>query len=235
MVLTVRASAALRSNDTITLRYDVSSDVSSQQPLRFFAVVAGASVSAVRGPVGWHASFGVIEDSAVIDWSSLARRADVVAGHSLAGFTYEGRGELSIVGYSAQARYALPVVEESTASRLASPPSLWVNAARGLTIGIVPLPPDVSPLGRLTRLTGLLVRACQLGWVAGSGVCNSLMAKLRAATSALQRGDTQPARGTIDAFLNEVAALGDEHATTQGRDLLAVSAQALAAAIARSP
>lgn len=62
-------------------------------------------------------------------------------------------------------------------------------------------------------------RACALGWIDGSGVCNSLEAKLLAARSSIERGKFSTARNQLNAFLAELKAQSGKK-VTQGYDVL---------------
>jgi FIMAH domain-containing protein len=69
--------------------------------------------------------------------------------------------------------------------------------------------------------------ACSMGWISSSDVCKGLMDKLLAAKSALSRGQTQSARGSLNAFLNQLKAQKGKSVNQSAYDLLSADARAL--------
>jgi hypothetical protein len=65
---------------------------------------------------------------------------------------------------------------------------------------------------------------CELGWIEPWGVCNSLLAKLRAAKKAMERGAIGPATNQLNAFLNELDAQKGKHVSIAAYGLLRVDA-----------
>lgn len=74
-------------------------------------------------------------------------------------------------------------------------------------------------------------RTCSLGWISKVGSCQSLLAKLRAAKVSLGRGQTQAARGQLNAFLNELRAQKAKSVNQSAYDLLRVDATYLLSTI----
>jgi hypothetical protein len=193
--------------DTLRVRYRLASGAGSEQAGIFFAVRCPGTVVRARGPLGWYASFGLIGDSAAVDWSSLAKQTDLAIGSALAGFEFEAIGALDIVGFLVQGDHPLPVATDSTERLVMAPPSVWADAARGQTIGVVAPPADSSPSGLTARLAALQNRVCDaLGWISNRGVCQSLRAKLDDAAAAIGRGGAQAAAGQLGAYVQELDA-----------------------------
>jgi hypothetical protein len=70
-------------------------------------------------------------------------------------------------------------------------------------------------------------RACSMGWISKKGTCQSLLAKLRVAKASLGRGQTQAARGQLNAFLNELRAQKGKSVNQSAYDLLKTDANYL--------
>lgn len=71
----------------------------------------------------------------------------------------------------------------------------------------------------IDSLIALEQRACELGWIEGKGVCNSLESKLLVAKDTIDRGRFNAARNQLNAFVAELDAL-NEKKVTQGYDIL---------------
>jgi hypothetical protein len=64
----------------------------------------------------------------------------------------------------------------------------------------------------------------ELGWIEPAGVCNSLLAKLRAIRKAIEGGRIVRAVNQLDAFLNELEAQKGKHLSIAAYELLRVDA-----------
>lgn len=89
---------------------------------------------------------------------------------------------------------------------MASAPSLWADAAAGFTVGIGPVPSDVTPGSLLTRLSGLLGQACSLGWITDPAACTSLDNAVDQALQAVTQGNNAAALGQLQDFLTTLEA-----------------------------
>ena len=69
--------------------------------------------------------------------------------------------------------------------------------------------------------------ACKLGEIYPGGVCKSLSAKAIATAMALENGKAGAARGSLNAFLNELKAQGDKHVKEPALTILREEAEAL--------
>jgi hypothetical protein len=80
-------------------------------------------------------------------------------------------------------------------------------------------------IATLPGLIGSTERACNIGWIAQPGVCNSLLAKLRAARRAVERGQKSTAANQLSAFLSELRAQRGHKVSEQAYQLLAPDAE----------
>ena len=83
--------------------------------------------------------------------------------------------------------------------------------------------------GAAEQINGLIVLAPSLGLQPGTA--NSLVVKLQGAASALDRGNTEAACGSLGAFLNEVNAQTGKKLTAAQADLLMAEATRIRAVI----
>ncbi len=93
-----------------------------------------------------------------------------------------------------------------------------------------------DPDGRLLKahrvvtgggLVADLETACQLKLIGPAGICRSLKAKADAASAALSRGNTQAARGSLQAFLKELNAQNGKRIKEPALTILREEAEAL--------
>ena len=78
-------------------------------------------------------------------------------------------------------------------------------------VGIVPAPSGGSA-GAIELLSEQVSYSCGgAGWIAPMGICNSLAAKLSAASASLARNDPQSARGSLAALIDELDAQRGKH------------------------
>ncbi len=95
------------------------------------------------------------------------------------------------------------------------------------TVGPKAPPATFVPLEFLNYLIALLHDSRQQGWVTVDGIHQSLLAKLLAAKRSLEAGRTQPAKGQLNAFLNEVQAVSCPQFSCPGNKPLTSEAYAL--------
>lgn len=215
LTVTVSVREVQARGDTLRIRYRLASASRSEQSGELFAVRSGGVVVRVKAPLGWYASHGTIADSSVVDWSSLVVRMDLAPGKSLDGFEFEAVGALDVVSFLVHGHVQPPVVTDSTEGLLQSAPSVWADAFRGQTIGVVAVPVDPSPVALIHRLDTLGGRACgELGWIPSEEVCRMLRAKLAGAAASLAAGQTQAAAAQLTAYLH---ALDAQRGTEPGK------------------
>ena len=98
---------------------------------------------------------------------------------------------------------------------------------RGKTVGPKAPPQSIIPIDFLNYLISLLHGSRELGWIKVDGVHKSLLAKLLEAKRALEKGQTNVTKNTLNAFLNEVKALSCPEFTCPGNKPLTSEASAL--------
>ena len=82
--------------------------------------------------------------------------------------------------------------------------ALSAHAVRGVTVGIVPIPPNTEPGALLERVRALRCRACALQWIDSLEMCTILEAKLGQAALLLEQDQDAAARDMLAAFLSEL-------------------------------
>jgi len=155
---------------------------------------------------------GVYTIAAVTCGVELHGLTTAVARVRCRGYGPENPGQ---VWKDTENRYIGIIVSPGVVTKLEvtfDPEALTVVVARG----IVP--------GDLGHHVGT---ACQLGLVSPDGVCRSLTAKANAAAGAALRGNQNAARGSWQAFINELAAQGDKHIKEPALTILREEAVAL--------
>lgn len=184
--------------DSVTLSYVVTVVPTTSDSLTSFMVDAPGilHVQAPPGVPGWWTSMSW-HARPTAGWG--ADSAFVAPGLSTPPLTYSARGAVDIVRYWAEVDAPLDTVDTVLASdSIPAPPSadtaVTLRGTTGRTVGVGPMPVDLSPEGLAARLANLVTRACELGWVDDQGVCNSLSVKVR------------PDSGSLGALLNELDA-----------------------------
>jgi hypothetical protein len=157
----------------------------------------------VGAPLRWFGDSAQVQDSSVVVWSSFSVTDLVTPGAQRTGFVAAGIGATDLVPFRVRGHYAPPVYSDTSRTQYADPPSIWVDAAQGTTVGLVPMPTGATAQ-LLSRLSSLNTRACELGWVEPAAVCTSLAGRLTAASNALSAGDIATARSEMDAYISEL-------------------------------
>ena len=101
---------------------------------------------------------------------------------------------------------------------------------RGLelkTIGPRALPENISNTALADTLQSYLTFSCDTTWIENSGICRSLEAKLDNVEKQLERGNSNAASGSLQAFLNEVDAQKDKQLSSEAWALLYFNGQYL--------
>lgn len=207
--------------DSITLSYVVTVVPTARDSLTSFTVDAPGvlHVQAPTGVTGWWTSMSW-HTRPTAGWG--VDSAFVAPGLSTPALTYAARGAVDIVQYWAEVDAPPDTVDTVLASdSIPTPPSadtvITLRGATGLTVGVGPMPADLSPDGLAARLANLVTRACGLGWVDDQGVCNSLSVKAK------------PDSGTLGALLHELDAQRGKHVSEAAYILLSTNARSLLA------
>jgi hypothetical protein len=191
--------------DTIRLTYSVESHPASVQAGETVFLRRNTRIWVVGSPSGWVGDTTLlVQDSAAVIWLTFEARTRIKAGESITGFAVAGIGVPDLVTLRVLGYVPAPVGDESADIELADPPSVWVDAAEALTVGIVPQPVATSA-AMLDRLSTLSSRACELAWVSAP-ICSSLSSRLSVATAALAKGQNGTARSAIDAYVSDLEA-----------------------------
>lgn len=191
--------------------------------------LVGVTVSA---PAGWIATFAV--DGRLL-WSPT--NSFFSPGQTIGGFEIYTHGLPGIRQFTAQ-----PYIDVNNLSGLIPPngdpgdlqryksdlraaESGYITA--GLTIAPVAPPIKLDPAAFLTMIMGYLNQATTQGWVTQAALLQSLQSKLAAAAQDLQNGNTNPAKGVLGAFINEVDAQSGKALTNEAAALLKINVQYL--------
>lgn len=88
------------------------------------------------------------------------------------------------------------------------------------SIGPKAIPENVTNTGLADTLSSYLYQSCDQTWITNQGICRSLEAKLDNVKRQLERGNTRPAINNLQAFLNELEAIREQHLTPEAYALL---------------
>lgn len=186
--------------DSLTVGYTVSVVASGADSLAGFMVDAPLSARVeLPGPRAAWLVMNRYKARPVASWSSLC--AFWGNGQSTPELSVTARGMLGIVGYWAE-RNAAPdseITDIPPAPRSQMDSVVEITGASGSTIGIVPLPLDMSPSVQATRLAALIDQSCSLGRIDNPGICRSRKAKAKAQS------------GPLGALLDELSAQRGKH------------------------
>jgi len=215
--VTVDARAEHLSGGRVRMSYRVANLPESTSTLESFAVLTPVPALLVErpGPATDFVTASTMGDEAVAAWAwTDAFPAPGEAGPALA---YEAEGVPGLVRYRALRFTEIPVVPEADLSDVETTPRFEdadPDAVSGTTVGVVPVPADLSTEQLKLRLVGFLDTACSLGWIE-SGVCTSLKAKV------------QPDRLVLGAFMSELNAQRGVHVSESAYALLYANAEYL--------
>lgn len=201
--------------DTVRMSYVVRNRPESVDTLLGFTVDAPGVVAVERpGPKGAWASGTRFRSRPVATWGRLDHQ--LAPGEAFVPLTFEAVGLPDIVRYWADrfTRYMAPdtLYDQEPAP---SDDSVAIDGVTGFTVGVGPLPTDLSPDALARRLTGLVGRACELGWIDNRGVCTSLEAKVL------------PQRDSLDALRHELDAQRGKHVSETAYVLLVANVDEL--------
>jgi len=224
--VTVQPTVTNLGGDTVRISYRVSNSAGSAQAVGAVVVRTDVVPLSKSGPASWYPSGGPVADSAAIAWLG-GSRGRIQPGAALGGMVATFVGLVDLVAYRIVGDTRNPSIEDLDPDSIPDPPTIWENGAKGVTLGVIPLPPGSTASSLSARLPALLARTCDLGWVDSPGICNSLQVKLDAATRSLARGNTTAARNELNAFVKEVRAQKSKHISTDGATLLTQAAQAV--------
>lgn len=184
----------------------------------------------ITGPSGWIYGLGFDESAASLgfaSWGAIDDPSLVLPGRTLEGFQLTSYGPPGLRLVEIQ-----PDIDTDNLPEEFSDPEKVRQLRDNLifrtkTIGPKAPPQNFVPLEFLNYLITLLHDSRQLGWIKVEGVHKSLLAKLLQAKRALEKDQTNVARNTLDAFLNEVKATSCREFSCPGNTPLTSEAYAL--------
>jgi len=212
----VRPTVVASEGDTVTLAYVVTVIPTAHDSLVSFMVDA-PGVLQVRMPGAWPEwRVGTRwQTRPIADWGKDT--LFIAPGDSTPALQFTARGLLDIVTYWAEVN----TPEDSTQivtpvdSSLALDSVVTIHGITGFTVGVGAMPTDLSSAALAMRLSSLIDRACDLGWIDNKGVCNSLQVKVK------------PQAGPLRALLNELSAQRGKHVCETAYVLLSANIQFL--------
>ena len=203
--VSVMVASLSRSGDTTAITYRIANLASSREPLFSFTVELGAAPVHVASPsplLSWSVSSRHV-DRPIAGWAALDTSL-VSVGKTSPDLSFRAMGVPGIVDAHVVGWYPLPELAEDSLN--ADPDPLVTNAIHIRVVGVVAADPSASVASLLSRLGTLLAESCALGWVSNAGICQSLQAKVYAASSAVLRGDPGAATSQLNALINELNA-----------------------------
>jgi len=215
--LSVDARAEPLSGGRVRMAYRVTNLSASTSALESFAVLTPVPALLVErpGPATDWVTASRMGDEAVAAWAWTD--GFPAPGETGPALVYEAQGMPGLVRYRALRYTEIPVVPEADLSDVESTPRFEdadPDAVLGTTVGVVPVPADLSTEQLKRRLVEYLDTACSLGWIE-SGVCTSLKAKV------------QPDRIVLGAFMSELNAQRGVHVSESAYTLLFANAEYL--------
>lgn len=170
-----------RRGDTITVSYVVHVAIGARDSLASFMVDAPGVVTVEMPgpkPTWWVGSRW--QKRPVASWGKNIARPK--AGDALPALKYTAVGLPGIVQYWAEAELPLDsvITEEPPDSTDTADTTVTIKGSHGWTLGVTALPADRSAKALLERLSGLLDRMCELGWIDRRADCDDYHPRLRA-------------------------------------------------------
>lgn len=208
ITVAVDVARVQRRGDTTRTEYVVRNSSQSQEALGEFMVDAPSPVLWISLPQpaeSWLTNTRA-KTLSVARWAAL--EPFLGPGINTPTLSFDATGLPTVVTYWAGGSYETPEGESDEVAALPPPrEALAAHAVVGQTVGVEPLPTDLTPASLLGRLVGLLDQTCgALGWITSSSVCTSLDARLDAATQAVSQGNNAAARTEIENVMAEVEA-----------------------------
>lgn len=165
-------------------------------------------------PPSWDGLIGIDGTAAF-----FTAERDILQGQTLSGFVMSSKGLPGVRRFIAHPYYDpndyYPSIDdvsvEEAAKIVAQVDSDMENIAfKGKTLGPTAPPADFKPIEFLNYIINMKHEAFTLGWIKNKGIENSLDAKLDNTKKKIEQGNTQAAKGILNAFINEVEAQGCE-------------------------
>jgi hypothetical protein len=135
---------------------------------------------------------------------------------------FKGRPKVINFSFAVPPPVEVEILRDSITTKVANRRGVQLK-----TIGPRALPDNISNTALTDTLQSYLSFSCDTTWIENPGICRSLEAKLENVRRQLERGNTNPARGSLQAFLNEVDAQKDKQLSSEAWALLWFNGQYL--------
>lgn len=170
-----------RRGDTVTVSYAVRVEGNARDSLATFMVDAPGLVTVdLPGPrdAWWIGSR--YHERSVATWAKLGGLPR--AGSVLPPLKYTAVGLPGVVQYWAEVDLPLDsvITEEPPDTTNAPDTTVHIKGVHGWTLGVVALPADRSDKAMVARLSTLIDRLCDLGWIDHRPVCDDFHPRARA-------------------------------------------------------
>lgn len=201
----VEISTLSMRGDTVRVIYVVHNASSSAERIAQVTVDAPSppvQIAAPSPPSSWFRSVQHGTRSVAL-WAPLD--VHILPGQQTPPLAFEAVGLPAIVTIWVEGYFPPPTDIPSDTLPLGDP--LIENSVADSTVGVDPLPANLSAGHLLSRLSGLLDQACgTLAWVSSGQTCTELAAKLDSAHQAVSQADTAGAQAHVNGFITEVQA-----------------------------
>lgn len=134
----------------------------------------------------------------------------------------KGRPKVINFSFVAPPSQEVEILRDSLTSKVANSRGVSLK-----TIGPRKIPDGITNKALLDSLRSYQNFSCDTTWITNQGICRSLEAKLDNVKRQLDRGNRNAAKGSLEAFLNEVEAQKDQQLSSEAYALLSFNGQYL--------
>lgn len=220
--------------DLFSYSYEVINEKDAISGLYSFSVEIKAPIENAKNPNNsWFS--GMYPRLSVYDWAHTGgEEVGIQPSENQKGFFFQSLGLPAIVKGYASSVTGVFFSEEQEREELPYEVDVVVDSLKRITehvtfqtIGPKVLPENISNTALVDTLQSYLSFSCDTTWIKNQGICRSLETKLENVDRQLQRENTSPARGSLQAFLNEVEALREKQLSSEAYALLWFNGQYL--------
>lgn len=217
-----------KENEYYIYNYEMSNSIESNQTIEEFYIEFFSEVENISNPSTWIGLKSNHEIPVVI-WGSNKKEYDIIQGDKISGFNFQSKGIPSVVNFYAAGNIEEPSFDYGEAPSLESTEGLNIfeNSLKRKTVGPKELPETIGNPDLLDTIQSYLHLSCDTTWITNQGICRSLEAKLENVDRQLNRGNTNAASGSLEAFINEVEAQKDKQLSSEAYSLLYFNGQYL--------
>jgi hypothetical protein len=227
LVVTVQAKVVELGGDTVRITWHVTNVAGSEQAAVAFVVRTDLAPASMTGPARWISGKGPIADSAAIEWRGMGLDSRIRPGEDLDALSATFVGLVDIAAWRVRGAAPNPSLGNRDSRDVPGAPSVWQDAAKGLTIGAAPLPSEATAATLEARLSSLLTRSCELHWVRPQDSCNALRSEVDSATRNLGLGNVSATRAELDLFVKDIDARWGRDVSPEAVALLTQAAHAV--------